>query len=276
MNTLFDYYPDKQEKPLEKILPNGGMCAIFHKIAVVGDSLSAGEFESLEDGGKIEYRDFYEQSWGEYLARLTGAEVVNFSRGGMTAMEYCEEWAERNGFWDPKYQSEAYIVALGVNDLCNYEHPVGSIEDICREDWRKNNRSFIGYYAQILQRYREISPKSMFFLTTIPRQQSRIEQGQGKWIEAQKKAVEEIAAFFENTYVLDLYTYAPPYDEEFEKNFFLGGHMAPAGYLFTSRMIAAYIDFIIRNQPEEFKEAGFILTPYQYDETKKFPFRLYL
>ena len=39
------------EKPLENLAPNGGYTAIFRKIGVVGDSLSSGEFESLDENG---------------------------------------------------------------------------------------------------------------------------------------------------------------------------------------------------------------------------------
>ena len=50
------------------------------------------------------------------------------------------------------------------------------------------------------------------------------------------------------------------------KNFFLYGHMNPAGYLLTSRMIASYMDYIIRNDPKLFSQSGMINTPYyNYD-----------
>ena len=38
------------------------------------------------------------------------------------------------------------------------------------------------------------------------------------------------------------------------------GHMTPAGYLLTAKMTAAYIDYIIRHNMQDFKEVGFIGT----------------
>lgn len=40
------------EKPLDNLVTGGGFASIFRTIAVVGDSLSSGEFESQKDGVK--------------------------------------------------------------------------------------------------------------------------------------------------------------------------------------------------------------------------------
>ena len=75
--------------PLDELRPNGGFCGIFRTIGCIGDSLSSGEFESLDEEGNKGYHDEYEYSWGQYLARLTGSKVYNFSgaecRPGNTA-----------------------------------------------------------------------------------------------------------------------------------------------------------------------------------------------
>ena len=71
-----------------------------------------------------------------------------------------------------------------------------------------------------------------------------------------------IAQKFTNTYVIDLYEYAPVYDDIFYENFFLGGHMNPQGYIITAKMIMSYIDYIIRNNPKDFAQVPFIGKPY--------------
>ena len=73
------------EKPLEKLAIGGGFCGIFRTIACIGDSLSSGEFESLDEDGKG-WHDYFEYSWVQYMAHNIGATVHNFSRGGMTAI----------------------------------------------------------------------------------------------------------------------------------------------------------------------------------------------
>ena len=47
--------------PLANLLHDGGMCPIFRRIGVIGDSLSSGEHESLMDG-QIGWHDYYEYS----------------------------------------------------------------------------------------------------------------------------------------------------------------------------------------------------------------------
>lgn len=253
------YYANPGEQPLDCIKPDGGFTSIFRTIACIGDSLSSGEFESLTDDGQRGYHDLFEYSWGQYIARAAGCKVYNFSRGGMTASEYCDSFAQSKDFWNPTYASQAYIVALGVNDLIGRNQPIGTAADICLDDCEKNAETFAGYYGKILQRYRAIEEKSRLFLMTIPR-----ECGDSADRDAKKTAhaalLHEIANVFPFTYVIDLYHDGPVYDELFHKNFFLSGHLNPAGYRFTAEIVMTYIDYIIRNNPEDFTQVGFIGT----------------
>ena len=248
------------EKPLENLVINGGYTAIFRKIGVVGDSLSSGEFESIDKNGNKSYHDYYEYSWGQNLARMCGSECINLSRGGMTAKEYCESFADHMRFWNPSYACQCYIIALGVNDIHNMGQEIGTISDI-KDDYTQNAKTFIGYYAQIIQRLKQIQPRAKFFLMTMPREESRRIQ---ELSQAHRKAVYEIADYFDNTYVLDIYENGPAYDDEFKKKFFMGGHMNPMGYLFTANLIDSYIDFIIRTNPADFMNVGFIGTDIEY------------
>ena len=68
---------------------------------------------------------------------------------------------------------------------------------------------------------------------------------------------------FTDCYLIDLFTYAPEYNEAFREKFFLG-HMTPMGYVLSARMIESYIDFIIRKNPKEFNQVGFIGTDLYY------------
>ena len=43
---------EENEKPLDRIVTDGGFCAIFRKIACIGDSLSSGEFETRTESGE--------------------------------------------------------------------------------------------------------------------------------------------------------------------------------------------------------------------------------
>ena len=250
------------EKPLDHLPQDGGMTAILRTVAVIGDSLASGEFEGTSESGAATFHDMYEHSWGQYIARMAGLTVYNFSRGGMTAAEYCDTFAEANGFWDEKYAARAYIMALGVNDVCNQNRPLGSMEDICFEDGARNAPTFTGYFARILQHYRAMVPDAPFFLLTMPRDPGEGEE-RTRRADAHAARMYEIAATFPRCYVIDLRRYAPLYDAAFKKQFFLGGHMNACGYLLTARMVAAYIDYIIRHNPDDFRQIGFVGTPYR-------------
>ena len=248
------------EKPLDRLVEDGGFCGILRKIACVGDSLSSGEFESFDAEGKKVYLDYYDYSWGQYLARMAGLSVYNFSRGGMSAKWFTETWGEENGCWDKEKAANAYILALGVNDMNDKSLEMGSVADVCLEDYHQNKPTFAGYYAKIIQRYKEIQPEAKFFLMTIPRGGEGDSKAELK--EAFSQLIRDIAGLFENTYLLDFRKYAPAYDEEFMQAFYLEGHLNAAGYLLTARMVASYIDYIIRHDQAAFKQVGLMGTPY--------------
>ena len=251
---------DPAEKPLDRIVEDGGFCSIFRNIACIGDSLSSGEFEALDENGNRSYHDLYEYSWGQFLARDCGSKVYNFSKGGMTAKEYWENFAEAKGFWDEDKLCEAYVLALGVNDIYGRRMPVGSLEDVCDEDPEKNAETFAGYYCRIIQRLKKMQPRARFFLVTMPRS---AESGEPEKA-AHAQLLRDIAKKFDYTYVVDLFEFAPVFDEEFKRRFFLHGHMNPMGYRFFAKLVESCIDYTVRHNPQDFWQVGFIGKP-QYD-----------
>ncbi len=251
------YYKREGELPLDNICDDGGFAAIFRRIACIGDSLSSGEFELVDLDGAHRYYDIYEHSWGQYIARMTGSVVYNFSRGGMRADAYLAGFADEHGFWDSEYKADAYIIALGVNDVINQKMPIGSIDDANPQEPEKNKNTFIGNYARIISRYKTISPHAKFFLITIPNADPRVNpKCLPEVLKSFADALGELAAKFDNTYLIDLYRYGPVYDKVFRDNFFLSGHMNPQGYLLTAKMICSYIDYIIRQNPKDFELVG--------------------
>lgn len=262
------YGNDPNEQPLDRMVAGGGFCGIFRTIGCVGDSLSSGVFETLSEEDVPGHQHMYDYSWGQYLARMAGCTVRSFSRGGMTAKEFCESFGERCGCWDDDNLCQAYILALGVNDGINPDFITsGSMEDVCAEDWHKNAPTFVGYYAQIIQRIKEKQPYARFFLVTIPRED--YDEPREALKRAHADLVRGVAALFDNTYVIDLNRYGPVYDGEFRAHFFMGGHMNPSGYLLTARMMASYIDYIIRHNYADFKQPCFIGTPYYFKYDKR-------
>ncbi len=252
MMDVTPFIKNENEKPLDRICSDGGMCGIFRCIGCIGDSLSSGEFEIVQEGKDKIYLDCFEYSWGQYIARAAGLKARNFSRGGMTAKEYWNSFAQQNDFWNENLICQAYIIALGVNDVLNAHQKIGNVTDD-EED------TFAAYYSKIIRRYKTMNKNAKFFLVTMPL--DNVFEERTKDIKSTNNLIRNFADYFENTYVIDLEKYGPVYDEEFKKNFYLEGHLNPAGYLLTGKMISSYIDWIIRNNCEDFKKVGLI--PYK-------------
>ena len=255
------YLFDSDEKPLDRLAHGYSHTSVFRTIAFVGDSLSSGEFETRDENKRPGYHDLYEYSWGQYIARKNGLLAYNFSRGGMTAQEYMESFAEERGFWSKDKAAQAYVIALGVNDVYNKNMEIGSVADIDIENYKNNKPTFLGYYAQIVARYKEISPDAKFFFVTFPNTDTpeRDEKTHGVI-----KALCDLAEFFDNSYVINLYDYGPIHDAKFKEKFYLYGHLNPSGYILTAEVIDSYIDYIVRHNPDDFKTIGFVGTDIKY------------
>lgn len=258
--NLYYNINDPDERPLDHLVSDGGYCGILRTIGCVGDSLSSGEFESEDMAGNKDYHDLFDYSWGQFLARDCGNTVYNFSRGGMTAREYMESFAQHQGFWDKKYACQAYILALGVNDILNQGQPVGTVSDIDLRDWHNNKDTFAGRYGAIVQRLREQQEKARFFFVTMPQNEN------GSLSPAHTRLLHDLTTVFPHSYVIDLDRYAPPHDAAFRSSFYMGGHLSAAGYRLTAKQIESYIDYIIRHNMDDFRQIGFVGTPHHNEK----------
>ena len=256
------YYGNPDEKPLDNIVDDGGFAAIFRTIGCIGDSLSSGEFETYDEEGIKGYHDFYEYSWGQFMARTLGNKVYNFSRGGMSAKWFCDSFSADCGVYKYENLCQAYIIALGVNDLTG-GCEIGDIEKISvSERCDPKDESIMAYYSAIVRTIKSKQPDAKFFFMTIPYNNTLPAERIAREDEL-AEAIRKFADKTKNCYVLDFRKYAPVHDQKFNDTFKLG-HMTATGYLLMSKMIMSYIDWIIRNNPDDFAQVGFIGTPYKY------------
>ena len=257
MDWKKEIYISEDEKPLDRLVEGYSNTTIFRTIAFIGDSLSSGEFESRNEEGKPGWHDYYEYSWGQFIARKNGLTAYNFSKGGMNAKAYMESFAEKKGFWNPELACQAYVMALGVNDVINMGMEIGSVADIDPENFRNNKPTFIGYYSQIIARIKEeIQPEAKFFFVTMMHHDEIPERDEKRRLHAE--ALHELAKYYDNSYVIDLYNYGPRYDADYKEKFNLYNHLNPMGYIMTAKMVDSYIDYIIRHNPDDFRRVGFI------------------
>lgn len=253
--------------PLATIKETPGLCPIFRTWGFIGDSMSSGEFVGHDDAGQRHWEDMYEYSWCQQMMRLMGAEGTNWTAGGLRADTWTFRFIDEGlSGWtsdghvsrfleDPK---QAYVIALGLND--KFYNPIPHIPmgdaftDICLEDLSRNAKTYAGYYGAIIQRIRRIQPKAKVFVLTMP---AIFDNTYADY----SQVVRDIASRFDSVYVLDLEREIPHYMEMFPEPYWMTGHLSAAGYLRTAHIVMTYIDWIIRNHPEEFTEASFIGTP---------------
>ena len=264
MNWEKELYPAADEQPLDRLVEGYSNTAIFRKIAFIGDSLSSGEFETVKPDGARGFYDMYEYSWGQYIARKNGLTAYNFSMGGMSTKAYIESFADKKGFWSPALACQAYVIALGVNDM-NVIDELGTLDDIHPTNPAQNKPTYMGYYAAIIARYKAIAPEAKFFLVTRPdTDKAYTPEERARKIEGVNRVIRELAEYFDNTYLIDLFKYGPIHDEKFKEHYFLRGHMSPAGYLHMAKIVDSYIDYIIRHNPDDFRHVGFINSGIDY------------
>lgn len=239
-----------QNNPLSTPVFGGGFTGIFRTIGCIGDSLSSGEFELVDENGQRHYYDMFDYSWGQFIAREAGCRVYNFSGGGMTAKRFMENFGDWIGCWSHEKECQAYILALGWNDLFCKHQPVGTLYDADKPE----EDSFCYWYMQIIRRLKTMQPKAKIFLMTMPRMNDENDALRAE----HAKLLEQIANQSENIYLLNFWKYAPVYDADFRRCYFLNGHMNPMGYRLTADMVMRYIDYIIRSDCQAFAKVGFI------------------
>ena len=253
--------------------------AIFRTIGVLGDSLASGEFE-YDEGGVKGFWDCYEHSWGKYIARAIGSDVTVFARGGLTAHALYHDADEKkspiadiNRLFDEDNGNQAYIIALGVNDLLGvgnlenlYQGETGNAQtDICPEDYTRCRESYVGTMGKIIVRLKAITPRAKFFLVSMP------DDG-NPFAEKHLACMRDIAGRLEGCYVIDLY-HKPPYDHAFHQAYYCGGHMNAMGYLYTADLILDEMDAIISRAPLDFTLCQFAASgkePYAYTHRNAF------
>ena len=185
------------EQPLDIIKETCGFAGIFKQIGVIGDSLASGEFESHDENGNIVYADKYEYSWPAVLERITGTKYNNYSRGGMTAREYVQSWADTNGFWQ---WNQAYIIALGNNDSFVFGHPLGSVKDVNADCPQDNGDTFFGNMGKIVSKLKTIEPNARIFVVT-PQLRGEACDNDIRYIASE---LAKLCDMFEFTYLLDM------------------------------------------------------------------------
>lgn len=133
----------------------------------------------------------------------------------------------------------------------NRKYKIGTVEDINLGDYTQNPDTYYGNYGKIIQKIQEMQPKAKIFILTDPLKS--VENA------GYNSAVREIAGIFKSVYLVDLYTYGTAlYNSGFLYQQKRGGHYNAVGYFICAMIISTYIDWIMKKNPNEFREIEFI------------------
>lgn len=231
----------------------------FLKIGVIGDSLASGEAISNETETRVG-RDMYEHSWIQHLARSSGVEAVNFSKGGAT----CKSWLSNSEYGLGKLQDvnnkcNAYFIGLGENDVNpseNWDSYKGSYDDIVTYA-----NTYYGNYSNIIHQIKLIQPKAKIFCITMPNISASTRRTEANNI------IKDIVEYYDNCYVIDLENddlYKNGIVRESEKQ--RVNHYNSIAYKIMADHIKEIVNKFIYDNYTEFMQLEFIGTDYSWNE----------
>ena len=251
--------PEPTTSPLAVIEKYPSFISCFMNVGCIGDSLASGVAVSKNAAGEIivDSENRYQYSWGQYLARMTGNEYYNWSRGGLrTDTWLTSDYAE--ACYDGEHLCQAYIIGLGQNDNNHSKGAdLGTASDIDIADYHNNNNTFYGRYAKIIQKIQEITPKAKIFVITDPNDSVNAN--------GYNTAIRDIAGMFNNVYLIDMRAYmnTAPCAALLQSQMRYG-HFNAVGYFLIAKMLMTYIDYIIEHNSDDFREIENIGTEYHW------------
>lgn len=212
----------------------GDDICVFNKILCIGDSLTDGFFNE-SGGSRLIIRS---RSYPAKLQTLTGIDCTNLGYSGYTSVQ-----------WYNAYQSEdlsghdACIIQLGVND---------QLQNV-------SESTMDAALTSIIQKVKSDNSGIKIFVATVV-------AANGYMTTAMASRSQMIRDFVANlndpdVYLVDMWRYAHTDD----LLAFDAGHLSAYGYLQLAKDYKAYISYIIRNNPSDFRYIQFIGTNYQYD-----------
>ena len=238
---------------------------MFKRIIHIGDSLTRGQYNTTSPNNSG--ADLPEYSRPVFMQRMCGNVNVNLGIGGAavsqsTPFNWIDVAKANTLFQWSEFENagDCYIIALGTNDIIKLGSFTGDVAtDIDSTNYNNNANTSVGGYAKIIQMIKEMQPNAKIFCVTIPK--TRNTQADRDIANPKIKAVAEMFS----CYVIDLETYAEQSsDGKFAKYYKNDSHNNALGYNLRARQYIAYIDWIIENNLDDFRNVQFIGTDYDW------------
>lgn len=155
------------------------------------------------------------------LATVLGNRTYDYAQADMTAKEFYETYGETLGVWSKENKKQAYILAFSEAD------------------------NTLEYVEQIVEKLQEGNPFAYFFLVTMPKNSADTSEYTALR-QAHATAMANLASTVDNVYAIDLFSYAPTLESDFNEE----------GYAILAEQVADYMDYIVRHNMYDFKIAG--------------------
>ena len=163
----------------------------------------------------------------------------------------------------PENKCDAYIISMASNDVYSKSgYYVGTIADVHVGNESENGDSYYGYLSQVIARCHDVQKRAYLFVLTYPHGFGQTESG--GYTQAMRDIVELYREAGYNIYLIDYAAYGMSVDEAEAKGFKRSVHYVAAGYQYMTYEICTYIDWIIRHNIEDFKDAAFVRTTAEY------------
>lgn len=250
------------DTPLASIKESMGLLPMFENWGFIGDSLSSGFINVPNVGGVSPLvdttetigRNIYPISWGQLICKMCGSKGANYSVGGATTRSWLSYFGGMTpanvGYSDGakgadfSVKRDVYTIMLATNDAGQGNIPVGDIStDVDLQDYHNNADTYAGNYARIISMIKELVHSAKVFCI-IPYKSWSVNAEQGGY----NDVVRQLVTMFDKTYLVDLYTYGGNLDSDY----LYASHSTTQGCIYTAYVIANYIDYIIRKNPQDF------------------------
>lgn len=256
------------DNPLKALTTGVGLAHLFPTWGIIGDSFSSGHQDYYVAGSRpTDANRRGPLSWPGIFCALNETDGAYFTRSGQTAIHFIQDdgdacWKAGNdsnnmtrGANNPR---TAYIISLGINDSGQigegktYFGGIGTLKDsVDLSDYTKNDEStFIGCYAGIIQRIKEVQPRAQIFVTTVK-----------EWLNNKdvNDIIREMPDVFTRTHLIDNDKWRKHFAEHFS------GHPNQLGHQYIATCYSTYVDWLIRRYPSDFNDAFLIgRTPEAY------------
>lgn len=230
---------DTNEDEVKPTDYDGDDICMFTKGVCIGDSLTAGTMNYLENGSTGNYISINKYSFPANLARLTGLEITNKGDSGDSSAEW---YTTHSG--DDLSGHDFAIIQLGVNDAARYG------------GWTDTS---VTAYTNIINKLKAENKNIKIFVATIMPAASYGTQA------AQVAVSQGIRDFVtalndKDVILLDMAVYGHTNDSMA----YNCGHLSAYGYWRLAKDYKAYISWYISNNKMDFREVQFIGTDYVY------------